>query len=100
MNQVTQKRKYRPNIQHGAAAVEFAVTVGLAFFFFFAALEFCRVAMIRHSVEHAMYEGARKGIVPGATPADVQSAAASILRTVGVTGARIDVSPNIIRNDT
>ncbi len=87
---------YRP----GAVMVEMAITSGLLFLFFFAALEFSRVAMIRHSVENALYEGARKGIVPGATPAEMQTAARSILLKVGVTGATIDVSPAIIENST
>jgi Flp pilus assembly protein TadG len=86
--------------RRGAAAVEFAVTSGLAFFFFFAALEFCRVAMIRHTVELAMYEGARKGIVPGATSNDVQTSAAKVLRTIGISGATIDVTPATIQKDS
>ena len=57
----------------GAVLVEMAITSSLAFLFFFAALEFCRVAMIRHTVENALYEGARTGIVPGATTAEVST---------------------------
>jgi len=77
-----------------------ALTSGLLFFFFFAALEFCRVSMIRHSVENALYEGARKGIVPGAKASDVQSAARTILGRIGISGATIDVSPSNIQNST
>jgi hypothetical protein len=79
---------------------EMAITSGLAFFFFFAALEFCRVSMIRHSVENALYEGARRGIVPGASAADVRSTAVSVLSRIGVSGATIDVSPATIVNST
>ena len=64
-------RKRIHSNRRGAAAVEFAMTAGLAFFFFFAALEFCRVSMMRHTVQNALYEGARIGIVPGATASDV-----------------------------
>ena len=84
----------------GAVAVEMAVTTGLAFFFFFAALEFCRVSMMRHTVEHALYEGARKGIVPGATAAEVQAKAQGILRTIGIRSAIIDVTPTTISSST
>ncbi len=82
--------------RHGAAAVEFALTAGLAFFFFFAALEFCRVAMIRHTVENALYEGARAGIVPGATAANVTTRAQNILGTLGLRSVTIQVTPNPI----
>jgi len=84
----------------GAVMVEMALTVGLAFFFFFAALEFCRVSMIRHSAEHALYEGARQGIIPGATTAKVRSTSQRILRTIGISGATIDVTPAVLLNDT
>ncbi len=80
--------------------MEFALTAGLAFFFFFAALEFCRVAMIRHTVENALYEGARAGIVPGATVANVSNRAQEILNTLGLRNVSIEVTPNPIRDTT
>ncbi len=86
--------------RRGAVAVEMAITSGLVFFFFFAALEFCRVAMMRHTVEHALYEGARQGIIPGATAAEVESKARSVLRTIGVGSAKIKVTPATITNAT
>lgn len=86
--------------RRGAVAVEMAITVGLVFFFFFAALELCRVSMMRHTVEHALYEGARQGIVPGATAADVQTKAQSVMRTIGIRTAAIDVTPAILDNTT
>ena len=84
----------------GAVLVEFALTVGLAFFFFFAAFEFCRISMIRHSVENALYEGARQGILPGATADEVKAAATRVLGTVGLRGATIDVVPATIQNSS
>jgi Flp pilus assembly protein TadG len=86
--------------RRGAVAVEMAITVGLVFFFFFAALEMCRVSMMRHTVEHALYEGARQGIVPGATAADVRTKAQSVMRTIGIRTAAIDVTPAVIDNST
>ncbi len=47
--------------------VEFAIVAPLLFFLFFASMEFCRVAMIRHTADNAVYEGCRVGIIPGAT---------------------------------
>jgi Flp pilus assembly protein TadG len=87
-------------LRQGAVAVEFAVTCGLAFFFFFAALEMTRVSMIRHTVEHALYEGARQGIIPGATADDVTTASRSILTRIGIAGATINVTPATIQNST
>ena len=60
MKRVSQRRT-------GAVMVEFVIVAPLLFLFFFAAFEFCRVAMIRHTADNAVYEGARIGIIPGAT---------------------------------
>jgi len=90
----------RTQTRQGAVLVEMALTVGLAFFFFFAALEFCRVSMIRHTVEHALYEGARAGIIPGATVSDVQSRARAVLRTVGLATTTVEVSPAVLTQST
>ena len=80
--------------------VEFAVVAPLVFLFFFAALEFCRAAMIRHTADNAVYEAARRGILPGATSSEVRDEARRILATVGITRADVKVSPNRIRRDT
>jgi hypothetical protein len=86
--------------RRGAVTVEMAVTIGLVFFFFFAALEMCRVSMMRHSVELALYEGARDGIIPGAKASDVVASARAALRTIGIKSADITVSPGKIEDDT
>ena len=62
-------------------AVEFAITAGLAFLFFFGAFEFSRVAMIRGTIDNAIYEGARLGITPGATAPEVEKKVRDILGT-------------------
>jgi len=53
--------------------------------------------MIRHSVEHALYEGARAGIIPGATATDVQNRARSVLRTVGLARFNVEVTPAVLK---
>ncbi|WP_286178238.1 TadE family protein [Stieleria mannarensis] len=80
--------------------VEFAIVAPLLFFFFFAAFEFCRVAMIRHTVDNAVYEGCRRAIVPGATAADARAAANNVLGTLGLRATTVDVSPSTINNQT
>jgi hypothetical protein len=67
---------------------------------FFAAFEFCRVAMIRHTADNAVYEGARRGIIPGASANDARQQAEFVLNTIGVNSANINVSPKKIDKDT
>ena len=84
----------------GATIVEFAIVAPLLFLFFFAAMEFCRVAMIRHTADNAVYEGCRVGIVPGATASEVNAEATRILGSLGVTNVGVDVIPSKLERDT
>ncbi len=84
----------------GAAAIEFAIVAPLLFLFFFAAFEFCRVAMIRHTADNAVYEGCRAGIIPGATSADAQREATRIMSSLGVTNVIVAVTPSTIDRET
>lgn len=68
----------------------------LAFLFFFAAFEFCRVAMIRHTADNAVYEAARRAIIPGGTAAAARDEASAILGTIGVNNYTVSVSPSTI----
>jgi hypothetical protein len=102
MNNQMSKRPIdrRRAARRGAVTVELALTIGLLFFFFFAAFEFCRVNMLRHSLENAIYEGARVGAVPGATSSEVRDEILRVLRTIGVRKADIDVRPSALKLDT
>ncbi|MEO1523940.1 MAG: TadE/TadG family type IV pilus assembly protein [Planctomycetota bacterium] len=86
--------------RQGAVTVEFALTAGIAFATFFAAFEFCRVAMIRHTTDNAVYEACRVGIVPGATRADVEARAQTVLGTIGLGSTSITITPAVIDADT
>ena len=83
-----------------AVVVEFAICAPILFMFFFASLEFSRVNMIRQSIENAVYEGARRGIVPGATADDCRSSAQAVLNSVFASNATISVTPSVITKDT
>jgi Flp pilus assembly protein TadG len=96
----TYRRRSMRRACWGVVTVEFAICAPILFFFFFAALEFSRVNMIRQSVENAVYEGSRRGIVPGATAADCRAAAQNVLNTVMARNATIDVTPAVIVQDT
>ena len=84
----------------GAVTVETAMTIGIAVLFFFASLEFCRVAMIRHTVNNAIYEGARAGTLPGGTVADVVAECNRVMNTISLRNADVTVSPSPIAPST
>jgi Flp pilus assembly protein TadG len=84
----------------GAVAVEFALVGSIIFATFLAACEFCRLSMMRHTLDNAVYEAARKSIVPGATAGEIESQAKSILSTLGISNANVSVDPKVITDST
>ncbi len=90
----------RTKHRHGAAAVEFAVSISILLLFVFASIEFVRLNMLKHSVDHASYLAARKGIIVGAQVADVKNTAEAHLALFGVSNATVTVSPNPIKDDS
>ena len=91
-------KKYRQ--RQGAAMIEFAIVAPLLFLFFFAAFEFCRAAMVRHTVDNAVYEAARVAIIPGATAAEARDTATRILSSIALNNATINIQPTVINRDT
>lgn len=85
-NGINQRRK-------GVTAVEFALTLPILFLLVFGSYELSRANMIKHTTEAACYEGARKGIIPGATVEQCEAACRSILATAGIGDANIQVDP-------
>ena len=94
------RHRNRRGPRRGAAAVELAACLPILFLVVFAAYEFGRANMLHHACESAAYEGARIGMVPGATPAKIRTAAQSVLNSVGVRDARIRITPSAIDNST
>ncbi len=94
----TSSRKRRTRI--GAAAVEFAFAISILLMIVFASIEFVRLTMLKHSVEHASYVAARKGIIIGAQVNDVKQAAQDHLALMGVSGGTVTVNPSTIKDDT
>lgn len=84
----------------GAVTVEFALVAPLVLFIVFGSIEFARLNMLVNSMENAAYEAARRGIIPGATVANVKAEANSILQAVGAVNATVTVSPTTITNQT
>ncbi|TWU51930.1 TadE/TadG family type IV pilus assembly protein [Rubripirellula reticaptiva] len=94
------KRSPKHQIRRGTTAVEFAIVAPLLFLFFFAAMEFVRVAMIRHTADNAVYEGCRAGIVPGATAGEVRDETLRVMNSLGVNNVGLTVTPATIDRTT
>lgn len=92
--------KFQVRLRGGVATVEFAISASVLFVLFFAALEFCRVASFKQSVELALYEGARTGVVAGATADDVRQEAQRILAISRIQHATVTVTPASINDAT
>ena len=90
----------KKNCRKGTTTVEFAMTVPLVFLLFFGAIDFSRYNMLLHSIDNAAYEGARRGIVPGATTDEVRDEVERLLAVVGARAATIEIQPDEIRSDT
>ena len=84
----------------GATAVEFAIAISILITIVFASIEFVRLNMLKHSIEHASYLAARKGIIVGAKTNDVKDAARDHLALLNVSGETVTVNPNSIKDDT
>jgi Flp pilus assembly protein TadG len=97
---ISNLRRSRFPSRRGTTLVEFALVVPIVFILFFAAVEFARVAMIRHTIDNAVYEAARFAMVPGGTAAAAQAEARRLLSIVGVNNPSIEVNPAVINRST
>ena len=86
--------------RRATTTVEFAVTLPVVMLLFFGSIEFSRVYLLRHTAAQAAYEGARRGIVPGATASDVQTVAQQILNSAFASGYTVTVTPSTITPTT
>ena len=84
----------------GAATVEFALCAPVFFFLVFGGIELSRVNMLIHTVESALLQGARRGIIPGATADQCRQAAQDVLDIGRIRSSTITVSPTIITDTT
>ncbi|TWU35017.1 TadE/TadG family type IV pilus assembly protein [Novipirellula artificiosorum] len=84
----------------GAAAVEFAIAISILLVIVFASIEFFRLNMLRHSVEHASYLAARTGMIVGAKSQDVAAVAEQHLQRMQVAKASVSVNPKTLSDET
>lgn len=86
--------------RRATTTVEFAVTLPVVLLLFFGSIEFARVNMLRHTAAQAAYEGARRGIVPGATASDVENVTEQVLDSAFASGYTVTVTPSTITQST
>lgn len=84
----------------GATSVEFALCAPVFFFLVFGGIELSRVNMLIHTVESALLQGARRGIIPGATAEQCRQAAQDVLDIGRIRSSTITVSPTTITETT
>ncbi len=68
----------------------------LLMLFVFGSMEFSRANMLRNTCENAALEGARAGMVPGATAQDCINAASELLDILGIQNAVVTINPMVI----
>ena len=83
-----------------ATSVEFALCAPVFFFLVFGGIELSRVNMLIHTVESALLQGARRGIIPGATADQCRKAAQDVLDIGRIRSSTITISPTTITETT
>jgi len=80
--------------RRGAAAVEFAIVAPVFLVLVFGLIEFGRLVMVQQVITNAAREGARSGILDGATTSNVQTVVNNYLATAAISGATVTVTPS------
>lgn len=94
------RTRFRRNRRRGATLVEFAFAAPILIVFSLTLIELARIFTIQNTVENAAMEGARRGIVPGASAAQVQEAALDVLDAVRIRNGRVIVTPAVLTANT
>jgi Flp pilus assembly protein TadG len=94
MNRIPMRPQRR---RRGAAIVEAAVVLPMLLLLVFGALEYGWMFVVQGSIVNAARQGARAGINPGATAANVQNQIAVVLQNAGLgaSGYTTSISPNV-----
>ncbi len=86
--------------RQGSLTVEVAICLPILLMILFACYEMAHANMLLHATESSAYEGARVGIIPGATSEKIETAVGGVLRSVGINHFKIKVQPDKIKADT
>lgn len=79
--------------RRGAALVEFALVAPVFLLLLIGSIEFGRAIMVQEALTNASREGARVGVLDGATTSDVTTAVNTYLSGMSISGATTSVSP-------
>jgi Flp pilus assembly protein TadG len=96
MNSESKTIRSRKPIRHGATLVEFAFAAPILIVFSLTLIELARLFTILNTVENAAMEGARRGVVAGATASAVRQSALDVLTAVRIQNAQVTVNPAVI----
>jgi len=80
--------------RRGAAVVEFAIVCPVFFLLVFGMIEYGRLVMVQQILTNASREGARMGVLDGATTAEVRTAVTNYLASASISGSTVAVSPD------
>lgn len=94
------KSKRRRKNRLGATAVEFAVIAPIFFLVVLGGIEFASVHITQCAMENAAFEGARRGIVPGAQASTCRLAAEALMDGAGINEFTVTVTPATITPTT
>lgn len=82
--------------RRGAAVVEFAAVAPVLFLLIFGMIEFGRMVMVQQVLTNASREGARVGILDGATNSEVTNVVNNYLTAANINGAQVETDPKNI----
>lgn len=102
---LTSRRQQPPSVsgspsRSAATTVELAIVLPVLFFLVFAAVEFSRLNMLKHLAGVAAYEGARHGIVVGATVSEVEARVHEIISNCVSSPATVTTTPTALSDVT
>ncbi len=86
----TKGRRLQPH-RRGVAAVEFALCFPVALILFLSQVFFVQFFITSNSAENAAYLGARRGIIPGSTDAEIENLVRQELARCLVTDCEVTV---------
>ena len=76
--------------------MEVALTLPIFFLVLLMSIEAARLNTLRNTIENAAYEGARAGIVPGASTTDVTDTITPLMKVIGAKNVTVTTNPTVI----
>lgn len=80
--------------RRGAAVVEFAIVLPLFLLMVFGMVEYGRMVMAQQIITNAAREGARRGVIDGATTAEVTTLVNGYLTDASIGTATVSITPD------